>query len=72
MLLSKKELAHELRLSPRKIDDMRSRGLLPEARRLGRSIRWVREEITEWIAAGCPNRETFEQRKGRRRDEHLA
>ena len=63
MLLSKKELAHELRLSARKIDDMRCRGLLPEPRRLGRSIRWVREEITEWIAAGCPSREAFEQRR---------
>ena len=66
MLLSKKELAHELRLSQRKIDDMRTRGLLPEARRLGRSIRWVRAEIVEWVELGCPSRERFELEKERR------
>ena len=65
MLLNKKELSSELRLSVRKLDDMHCRGLLPEPRRLGRSVRWVRSEIVEWIAAGCPSQERFEQAKAR-------
>ena len=65
MLLSKKDLANELRLSVRKLDDMNCRGLLPAPRRLGRSVRWVRDEIQLWVQLGCPSRERFDEEKGR-------
>ena len=30
-----------------------------------RSLRWIRQTIVEWLAAGCPDRSTFEaNRKG--------
>jgi predicted DNA-binding transcriptional regulator AlpA len=30
-----------------------------------RSLRWVRQNIIEWLAAGCPDRDAFEAtRKG--------
>jgi predicted DNA-binding transcriptional regulator AlpA len=28
------------------------------------SVRFRRDELVAWIAAGCPDRETFEQMKG--------
>ena len=61
MLLNKRELARDLKISVRKIDDMNCRGLLPSPRRIGRSVRWVRDEIVEWVRQGCPSRERFEQ-----------
>lgn len=31
-------------------------GLIPEARRLGRIVRWDRVEFDHWRAEGCPPR----------------
>jgi len=64
MLLTKREVANELRCSPRKLDDLNARGLLPAPRRIGRSVRWSRDEIRAWVAAGCPSAEGFEQLRG--------
>jgi len=38
---------------------LRSAGKLPPSVRLGRSVRWRRAEIEEWIAAGCPDGRTW-------------
>jgi predicted DNA-binding transcriptional regulator AlpA len=38
-------------------------GRLPRPVRVGGAIRWRREEIVRWVAAGCPNREEWESRK---------
>ena len=35
-------------------------GRLPPPVRIGRSKRWRRQEILDWISAGCPNRQTWE------------
>lgn len=37
----------------------------PKPRRLGRAVRWDRNELDAWWAAGCPNRERW-QAGGRR------
>jgi predicted DNA-binding transcriptional regulator AlpA len=34
---------------------LRAANKLPPAVKLGRSVRWRREEIVEWIQAGCPD-----------------
>ena len=57
LLLSTVDLARELRVSRRHVERLASAGALPTPVRLGRSTRWSRETISEWISAGCPSRE---------------
>jgi len=38
---------------------LRAAGKLPPAVKLGRAVRWRREEIVEWIQAGCPDARTW-------------
>jgi predicted DNA-binding transcriptional regulator AlpA len=55
------EIARELRLSAKTIGRMNADGKLPQPVTVGaRSLRWVRQTIVEWLAAGCPDRATFE------------
>ncbi|RJP30925.1 MAG: DNA-binding protein [Phycisphaerales bacterium] len=54
LLLTAADVAKLLRLSRRSVLKLRSRGAIPEPVRLGRSVRWRREELARWIAAGCP------------------
>lgn len=63
LLLDAQELADELRLSLRHVRRLDDTGKLPRAIRLGKSVRWSRAEIEQWIAAGCPDRETWEEEK---------
>jgi excisionase family DNA binding protein len=56
LLLSQTELARLLDLSIRTISRMNASGKIPKPVRVGRSVRWRRKEIEEWIAAGCPKR----------------
>ena len=39
------------------------RGLIPKPRRLGGGVLWSYEELRAWIAAGCPDRLTWETMK---------
>ena len=46
---------------------LRSADRVPAPIHLGRCVRWLRDEVIEWLGMGCPNREQFEaRRKGRR------
>jgi len=47
--LSPDELAEKLKCSKRKIHDMRAKKLLPKARKIGGSLRWVESEVDEWF-----------------------
>jgi predicted DNA-binding transcriptional regulator AlpA len=56
------DIGRELRVSSKTIRRMDADGKLPRPVMVGaRSLRWVRETIVEWLAAGCPERETFEK-----------
>ncbi len=35
-------------------------GRLPAPVRIGKAVRWRRSEIEQWIAAGCPDRRTWQ------------
>jgi len=62
MLLSKTDLARELRCSTKTVDRLDQSGKLPRPIRVGsRAKRWPRETIVKWIAAGAPNRRDFER-----------
>lgn len=55
------EIARELRLSPKTIRRMDDAATIPRPVVVGaRSLRWVRQTIVDWLAAGCPDRATFE------------
>lgn len=63
MLITVEELAAELRLSPAMIYKMLNTAQLPAPVRVGRRVRWRREEIAAWVAAGCPSRDVWETRR---------
>lgn len=59
-LLTVKEVAAALKVSPRQVWKLKTMGRLPWPVRLGRSVRWRADEIEAWIEAGCPTRERWE------------
>ena len=54
ILLSAQVLAKRLGISLRTLWRLRSGGRLPEAVRLGGTVRWRTSDIDAWVAAGCP------------------
>ena len=66
-LLSAKALGQKLSLSKRQIFRLNSCGKVPKPIRIGGSIRWSEQSISEWLAAGAPDRKTFEAMQQARR-----
>ena len=54
LLLRKARVANLLGVSLRQVDRLVAAGLIPPPVRLGRSVRWVRATLDEWVRAGCP------------------
>lgn len=54
LLMTAAQVAELLQVSPRTLWRLLSAGKLPAPLRLGGVVRWRFEEITKWIAAGCP------------------
>ena len=42
-------------------------GRLPRPLRIGKSLRWLKTDVEEWLSLGCPSREEFEARRKRAR-----
>jgi len=64
-LVSAKELAKQLSLSKRQIFRLNSCGKMPAPIRIGGSVRWdLERDIKPWLAAGAPDRKTFEAMRG--------
>jgi len=63
-LLTAKELGARLSLSKRQIFRLNSCGKLPKPLRIGGSVRWAESTIAKWLAAGAPDRRTFEAMQG--------
>jgi predicted DNA-binding transcriptional regulator AlpA len=59
-LLTAKQLGVKLNLSKRQIFRLNSCGKLPAPIRIGGSVRWAESTIAKWLAAGAPDRKTFE------------
>jgi excisionase family DNA binding protein len=53
-LLTVDQVADLIQCSTRHVYRMEERGELPRAVRLGANVRWPRQHIDAWIAAGCP------------------
>lgn len=61
LLIDANEVARRLGLSVRTIWRLNSAGKLPSPVPIGgKSKRWRAEEITTWVAAGCPARPLWE------------
>jgi predicted DNA-binding transcriptional regulator AlpA len=63
-LLTAKQLGVKLNLSKRQIFRLNSCGKLPAPIRIGGSVRWAESTIAKWLAAGAPDRKTFEAMLG--------
>jgi prophage regulatory protein len=53
-LLDVRQVAELLGVSSRQVYRLTDGGALPRPLRLGGSVRWDRDAIDRWIAAGCP------------------
>ena len=63
-LLSSAELARALGISLRHLCKLESSGHLgPRPVRLGRSVRYDMEEVLAWLAAGAPDRHSWQKCK---------
>jgi prophage regulatory protein len=63
-LLNAKDLGKVLSLSKRQVFRLNSCGKLPAPIRIGGSVRWAESIIAKWLAAGAPDRKTFETMQG--------
>jgi len=59
-LLTAQDLAGEMKVSLRTVRRLDASGKLPKPVLIGRSVRWPRIVLQDWIGAGCPDRETWE------------
>ena len=62
-LLTAKDAASMCRLSKRSWFRLSSSGKVPAPVRIGGSVRWKRSDLELFIKLGCPDRNTFEERK---------
>lgn len=56
-------LAQALDVSKRHVERLDAAGRCPKPVRIGRAKRWSRAEIETWIAAGCPDRRTWQSQR---------
>lgn len=63
-LLTAKDAAQLCRLSKRSWFRFHACGKVPAPIRIGGSVRWRRSDIELWQSMNCPDRKTFETRKG--------
>lgn len=54
-LLDVNDVAEMLGVSSRQVYRLADGGLMPKPIKLGGSVRWDRNVIDEWVAAGCPS-----------------
>lgn len=55
--------AELLQISERHFWSLHAAGRVPRPVRLGRAVRWSAAELRDWLAAGAPSREAWEQMK---------
>jgi excisionase family DNA binding protein len=56
LLLPARQVAKLLQISPRTLWRLLSMGGIVSPVKLGRSVRWRKDELMQWIADGCPSR----------------
>jgi excisionase family DNA binding protein len=56
-LLTASQVASMLSVSRRQVWRLASAGILPGRVKIGKLVRWRRDEIERWIVKGCPRRQ---------------
>ena len=64
LMMDVRDVARELKVSPRQVWKLVASGQFPKPVRIARSVRWRRDEVTAWIAAGCPTLTQWETMRG--------
>lgn len=64
LALTARQAAKLLGISTRHLWALNSSGRLPAPIRLGRSVRWRRDELQAWLDANCPSRDKWEAMRG--------
>ena len=69
LVVGPKQLAQLLRISPRELQRLRNRGLVPApdlsvSRRIQR---WSLDNVRAWLGAGCPTEEIWRLHRGQHR-----
>ncbi len=62
-LLTASALGQVLSLSKRQIFRLNSCGRIPKPIRIGGAVRWRSQEISDWLAAGAPDRAKWQAMK---------
>lgn len=65
-LLRAVDVGRILNLSKRQIFRLNSSGKIPAPIRIGGAVRWAESTIADWLAAGAPDRKTWEALKQER------
>ena len=58
-----KTFGQRLSLSKRQIFRLNSYGKIPASIRIGGAVRWSAQECSDWLAAGAPDRKTWQALK---------
>ena len=64
LLLGAEQVGLMLGISRSTVYRLNAEGRLPRPVHLGRAARWRREELLQWVQAGCPSRERWELEQG--------
>jgi excisionase family DNA binding protein len=67
ILVTVDEAAEMCRMSRAMFYKLHAAGKTPRCVKLGRLTRWRRQELLDWIKAGCPSRGKWEAMSGRQR-----
>lgn len=54
LLMNTREVAKLLTVSEKTVYTMQTNGEMPKPVRIGRAVRWGRDEIKTWVDEGCP------------------
>ena len=63
LLVDVKEVARLLGVGERTVWSKVASGAMPQPVRIGKLCRWVRTDIEEWVAGGCPRIESTSSKK---------
>jgi excisionase family DNA binding protein len=61
VLLSARQVAKLLQISQRTLWRLLSAGAIISPVKLGRSVRWRKDELIQWVADGCPIRHKLDK-----------
>ena len=67
LLLTERQVAECLGVSPRHVRGLRARGRLPAPIKLGAAVRWSLAELRAWVDQGAPERVRWERLKDQSR-----